>query len=85
MPGFLSNYRAKQTVIISRQAMRQMLDQVKVYKELHYKDERKISGEIWGWVVLAGPVRAGCPPPPAQGALRWYLVRGSRPQLWSLP
>lgn len=47
MPVFLSNYRARQTVfIISRQTMRQMLEQVKVYKEPRCKDERKISYEI---------------------------------------
>lgn len=42
MSAFLSNYRARQTVlIISRQTMRQMLEQVKIYKELCYKDEKK--------------------------------------------
>lgn len=86
MPGFLSNYRAKQTVlIISRQAMRQMLDQVKVYKELCYKEERRVSGEGQCWVAVAGPVRVGYPPPPAQGVLRCYLVGSRGPQAWSLP
>lgn len=61
MPAFLSNNRARQTfLIISRQTMKQMLEQVKVYKELCYKDERKISVEILGWVVLAEPAIAGC-------------------------
>lgn len=40
--------------------MKQMLEQVKVYKELCYKDERKISVAILGWVVLAEPAIAGC-------------------------
>lgn len=61
MPAFLSNNRARQTfLIISRQTMKQMLEQVKVYKELCYKDERKISVAILGWVVLAEPAIAGC-------------------------
>lgn len=48
MPAFLSNYRAKQTVlIISRQTMRQMLEQVKVCKELHYKMKGKQAGRSW--------------------------------------
>lgn len=61
MPAFLSNNRARQTfLIISRQTMKQMLEQVKVCKELCYKDERQISVEILGWVVLAEPALAGC-------------------------
>lgn len=60
MPAFLSNYRARQTVlIISRQTMRQILEQVKMYKEPCYKDEMKISVELSGWVVPAGPANAG--------------------------
>ena len=65
--------------------MRQMLDQVKVYKELCHKEERRVSGESQCWVAVAGPVRAGYPPPPAQGILRWYLVGSRGPQAWSLP
>ena len=86
MSGFLSNYRAKQTVlIISRQAMRQMLDQVKVYKELCHKEERRVGGESQCWVSVAAPGRAGYPPPPAQGILRCHLVGSRGPQPWSLP
>ena len=81
MPGFLSNYRAKQILIISRQAMRQMLDQVKVYKELCHKEERRVSGESQCWVAVAGPVRAGYPPPPAQGMsdVTWWGAGNCRP------
>ena len=65
--------------------MRQMLDQVKVYKELCHKEERRVGGESQCWVSVAAPGRAGYPPPPAQGILRCHLVGSRGPQPWSLP
>lgn len=58
-----------------------MLDQVKVYKELCYKEERRVSGEGQCWVAVAGPVRVGYPPPPPRvfSDVTWWGAGDCRP------
>lgn len=79
MPGFPSNYRATNSYYFQT-SNEANADQVKVYKELCHKEERRVSGESQCWVAVAGPVRVGYPSsPPAQGMsdVTWWGEQGT--------